>query len=271
MRFQTSIVKGFSMRLSIVLSFLVMSSSGTPPLKPVVVELFTSEGCSSCPPADALLLKLDRTQPVPGALVIALSEHVDYWDHLGWRDPFSSPVFTQRQEGYGRRFHTDSYTPQAVIDGASEAVGSDDRRIQDAIRRSANTDKVQVAISPVSRNSRGVPVVHVQVEPSGKVDPSGKSGGKNSAQVEIAVAENAVVSHVRAGENNGRKLDHVAVVRSLTDVGSLDSTGAFSADIPLTGELAQWSGKRIVAFVQDRQYGRIQGAAFRLLPPTVAN
>jgi hypothetical protein len=260
-----------SVRLSILLSplagFLLLSSSGTPatsgtgkPVQPVVVELFTSEGCSSCPHADALLLKLDRTQPVPGALVIALSEHVDYWDHLGWRDPFSSPVFTRRQEGYGQRFHTDSYTPQVVIDGTSEAVGSDDRRVEDAIRRTAAADKLQVVISPVTRNSRGVPVVHVEVE------PSGKSAGRNSAQVEIALAENAVVSHVRAGENNGRKLDHVAVVRSLTDAGSLDSTGAFSSDIPLTGELAQWNGKRLVAFVQDRQYGRIQGAAFRMLP-----
>jgi hypothetical protein len=110
-----------------------------------------------------------------------------------------------------------------------------------------------------------MPAVHVQVE------PSGKSAGRNPAQVEIALAENAIVSHVRAGENNGRKLDHVAVVRSLTTVGSLDSAGALSANIPLTGELAQWNGKRIIAFVQDRQTGRIQGAAFRLLLPAASH
>jgi hypothetical protein len=278
-------MKGFSMRLSIILSSLILSSLilsslagfqllnpfGTPavsstdkPLQPVVVELFTSEGCSSCPPADALLLKLDRTQPVSGALVIALSEHVDYWDHLGWRDPFSSPVFTRRQEGYGQRFHVDSYTPQVVVDGTSEAVGSDDQQVEDAIRQSAKADKLQVRISPVFKNSHGVPAVHVEVE------PSARSAGRSPAQLEVALAENAVVSHVRSGENNGRKLDHVAVVRSLTDMGGLDSAGAFSADIPLTGELAQWNSRRIIAFVQNRKYGRIQGAAFRLLLPPAA-
>src|ERR1700688_2555956 len=148
-------MKGSSTRLSIVLSslagFLLVVSSGTSATVPtdkqpraVVVELFTSEGCSSCPPADALLLKLDRTQPIPGALVIPLSEHVDYWDHLGWRDPFSSPVFSRRQEGYGQRLHPDGiYTPQVVIDGTSEALGSDARQVQDAIRQSIKVDKLQ--------------------------------------------------------------------------------------------------------------------------------
>ena len=265
------------MRLFVILSSvawgLLLSSPGIPaapatdkPLQPVVVELFTSEGCSSCPPADALLLKLDRTQPVPGALVIALSEHVDYWDRLGWKDPFSSPVFSRRQEGYGRRFHLDSvYTPEVVIDGSAEALGSDARQVQDAIRQSTKADKLQVRISPVLRNSRGVPTVHAQVEASDK--PAYRVG----AQVRMALAESAVVSDVLRGENSGRKLDHVAVVRSLVDSGSLDANGAFSADIPLTGELQHWNGKRIIVFVQDPQYGRIRGAALLLLSPTAPN
>jgi hypothetical protein len=269
-------MEGTFMRLPIILSSFagfLLSSSSTPaapatdkPRQPVVIELFTSEGCSSCPPADALLLRLDRMQPFPGALVIALSEHVDYWDRLGWRDPFSSPVFSRRQEGYGHRFHLDGvYTPQIVIDGSSEAVGNDARQVQDAIRQSVKADKLQIRISPVFRNSGGVPTVHVQVEPPEQPADSG------SAQLTVALAESAVVSHVLAGENSGRKLDHVAVVRSLLDLGLLDAAGAFSADIPLTGVLAHWSGKRIIAFVQNQHFGRIRGAAFRLLSPTALN
>jgi hypothetical protein len=264
------------MRRVLILSALAglfLSSSGRPAApgtdklrQPVVVELFTSEGCSSCPPADALLLQLDRMQPVPGALVIALSEHVDYWDRLGWRDPFSSPVFSRRQEGYSRRFRLGSlYTPQVVIDGTQEAVGNDGPRIQDAIRQSTKPDKLQIRISPVFTNSQGAPSVHIQVEPQEKPAASG------TGEVTVALAESAVVSHVRAGENSGRKLEHVAVVRSLMELGRLNADGAFAADIPLTGAFAQWGGKRIIAFVQDQNYGRIRGAALRLLSPAGPN
>ena len=92
---------------------------------PILVELFTSEGCSSCPPADAVLARLHEKQPAPGVQLIVLSEHVDYWNNLGWRDPFSDALFTDRQSRYGSRV----YTPQAVVDGRTDVLGSDEEGI----------------------------------------------------------------------------------------------------------------------------------------------
>ena len=129
------------------------------PRTPVIVELFTSEGCSSCPPADELLIMLDAQQPVAGALVIPLSEHVDYWNGLGWPDPFASTVFTQRQEQYARALATRGlYTPQMVVDGRLEFVGSQRHTAREAIARAGRRAE-----------GRGVPYHHRgwQSEPSG--------------------------------------------------------------------------------------------------------
>src|SRR3954462_9931100 len=127
----------------IVLAALIVTavaqSTSTPSARvPVVVELFTSEGCSSCPPADAVLSKLAKEQPVAGVEIIPLGMHVTYWDQLGWRDPASLPLATTRQQDYGVVFGTDRiYTPQAVIDGQDEVVGSDEAALRRAIARAA--------------------------------------------------------------------------------------------------------------------------------------
>src|ERR1700751_5468568 len=119
---------------------------------PVLLELFTSEGCSSCPPADRLLQILDEKQPVAGADLIVLSEHVDYWDRLGWRDPFSSPQYSARQQDYTNRYNFDGvYTPQLVVDGQFGFVGSDARAASSAIQKAIREPKIPIDISNLSR------------------------------------------------------------------------------------------------------------------------
>src|SRR5579872_1730072 len=122
-------------------------SSGQNARTPVVIELFTSEGCSSCPPADRLLARLENEQPVPQAEILVMEEHVDYWDQLGWRDPFSAASYTQRQQEYALAFGTeDVYTPEMVVDGRPGFTGSDDRRALEAIRDSASAPHATVDI-----------------------------------------------------------------------------------------------------------------------------
>src|SRR5262245_43533606 len=114
---------------------------------PVIVELFTSEGCSSCPPADAVLAQLQKTQPVAGAEVITLSEHVDYWNYIGWSDPFSSAAFSARQEAYSQAFGQERiYTPQMVVAGQAELVGTNMNKAREAIAKAAGSPKADVRV-----------------------------------------------------------------------------------------------------------------------------
>jgi hypothetical protein len=227
----------------------VPPASGPERRTAVMVELFTSEGCSSCPPADLLLEKLDQSQPVPGATIIALSEHVDYWNHIGWTDPYSSPVFSSRQAGYARRFHLEgSYTPQMIVDGATELVGSDWSRAESTIASATKLEKVPIRLLPV----RGAVRVEVDTIPS--------FAGRGKADVYFVLAQDSGTSDVLRGENQGRHLHHVAIVTNIQHVGNVSAKMAFTKDVP-TGGNGDLKGVRIIVFVQEPENGRVWGAA----------
>ena len=205
------------------------------------MELFTSEGCSSCPPADALLEKLDHSQPVPQAEIIVLSEHVDYWNHDGWTDPYSSAQLTHRQLAYAQRFHAEPFTPQMVVDGVAQFVGSDGREALSAIGSAAQADKLNIRVQRADAR------VHVEIDPGGR-------GG----DVYLVLAQNTAPSQVLAGENKGKNLHHVAVVRRMEQIGKWNGRKPFTKDVsPGKDDPAL----RLIAFVQESGTGRISGAA----------
>jgi hypothetical protein len=205
----------------------------------VLLELFTSEGCSSCPPADKLLEKLDRTQPLPGAQIIVLSEHVDYWNSLGWADPFSSPLFSQRQTEYVNKLGlSGAYTPQLVIDGSKDAVGSDESAVRAAILKAEMQTKVPVDLK-VQRSGTDA-----------KVEIKVTAGGRGT-NVYVALADDHAQSQVTRGENSHRTLQHVAVVKTLQLAGRTSDTGVFGKDLTLPlkdGSSGTW---RVVVFLQN--------------------
>jgi hypothetical protein len=227
---------------------------------PVLVELFTSEGCSSCPPADELLARLEQSQPVAGAEVIALSEHVDYWNRLGWNDPYSSAEFSSRQNDYARIFNTDDvYTPQMVVDGRAQFVGSNSGKAREAIEDSARDPKanVSVAVAAEDKNAASLTLA-VRVEGLPQVSKDG------SAEVLLAITESGLRSNVSRGENAGRRLTHSAVVRQFTRIGSIDSPrdGVFGAQPVVRIEKA-WNRENLkaVVFVQEPATRRVMGVA----------
>ena len=230
--------------------FAVSAGQATPP---VVVELFTSEGCSSCPPADAVLQRLDAG--VAGADVIALGEHVTYWDRLGWKDRFSADLYTQRQEEYGRRFRLGSvYTPQMVVNGQVEFVGVDEARARKEIANAALRQAGRVELK-VEANSVAVHALDLPQEAAG-------------AEVLLAITETDLNTDVRAGENGGRKLHHSGVVRSLVVIGRVESLRRGAGGVGFSGQAqlhlaSTWKREnlKLVAFVQDRVTGRIWSAS----------
>jgi hypothetical protein len=227
---------------------------------PVLVELFTSEGCSSCPPADALLAKLDHDQPVSGAEIIVLGEHVDYWDGQGWHDRFSSHQYTDRQNDYGTRLNVaDVYTPQMIVDGTDQFVGNDASHALRAIQHATQSSKVRLTLSR--------PVVDGH-KVSASVSAIAWPTTRPQADLYAALVDPTDTTEVRGGENGGHRLQHVGVVRSMQRVGTLRDIASgplsFSLKAPPDSKPAEM---RVVVFAQQNGPGAVVGATSANVTP----
>jgi hypothetical protein len=222
---------------------------------PVLVELFTAEGCSSCPPADAVLEKLIDAQPAAGVQIVGLGEHVDYWDRLGWKDRFSSAALTARQQKYANRSKSaDIYTPQMVVDGQDAFVGSDLAAARRAIERAiaGPHGSVRISVDEAAANVAHVALVVTSL-------PASAAGDR--ADLLVAITEDRLRTEVKRGENQGRTLTHAAVVRDMRTVAEgVSSSSAAEATIKLASDWAR-PNLKVVAFVQERASRRVLATA----------
>ena len=219
--------------------------------KAVLVELFTSEGCSSCPPADELLREINGKQTSAGQLIVGISEHVTYWNSLGWSDPYSSDIYTTRQNSYGKRFGLDSvYTPQMVVNGSEEFVGSDRTHLNHAILRQSAQDE-PIALQILS--------VHVDGSMLSFRFTANGEFPKEGADIVAVIADDADRSSVLRGENSGRALAHVAVARSLQKVASVTNATEKTVQMTLPRSLQASEGHHLILFAQIPGYGRVLG------------
>jgi hypothetical protein len=231
------------------IAYASIATAQRPITEPVLVlaELFTSEGCSSCPPADRLLETLLKEQPISGVYVVPLSEHVTYWDHQGWKDPFGSEQLTNRQKAYGSGFNLNSiYTPQLVIDGVSEAVGSDERNIRRVLLNAAKVPKPRLTLETQVKDGA------LSITASG---PGLSTTAGNDAELWWAVTEDNLVVDVMRGENASRTLRHSGVVRLLRSTRHDKAIGQTSLVLP--GPWEHRERLRVVAFVQSSKTRRV--------------
>jgi hypothetical protein len=226
-----------------ILATLALTMHGAPPKlgpTPVVVELFTSQGCSSCPPADALIHDIANDPALRGC-VIPLAFHVDYWDSLGWRDPFSSNEWTQRQARYARTMHLNSaYTPQAVVNGTREFVGSNRPALSAALEKASNEKPIGELTLTARREGNSL-IANIQATVPTNDD------------LMLAIVEDGVTTKIEHGENAGRTITNDAIVRKLIRVAHGEATVRLDP---------AWRNVSAVAFVQDRATRAIGAASF---------
>jgi hypothetical protein len=245
---------------SLFISANVTSAADAPAraaASPILVELFTSEGCSDCPPADALLQQFDSSQPVAGAQLIVLSEHVDYWNYIGWTDPYSARFFSDRQTAYTDNFKLKSaYTPQMVVDGSAEFVGNNPNLATQALQKAVAQKKIPVRISEISLDTPHVLRVHVEA------DALPDTSAIRKAEVYLAVALNHAESQVSRGENGGHRLTHVSVVQSLNKIGNVEVGKGFAQEVRAKLDpRTDLTNLRVVVFVQQPGQRQVLGAA----------
>ncbi len=230
----------------------VSVGQAVPAPKVVLVELFTSEGCSSCPPADAMLGRLNGLKTEAGQLIVGISEHVTYWNQLGWVDPFSQELFTQRQQAYSGRFHKeDVYTPQMVVNGESEMVGSDGRAVRDALHKAGQGAEGSLRIGAIEAAGKGLMVTY---------EVAGVAPG---AEVYAVVAEGHARSMVLRGENAGRGLEHVSVAQNMVRLGKVKSGESQTATVALPK--GNGGARHLIVFVQAAGLGRVLAADTKAL------
>jgi hypothetical protein len=224
---------------------------------PVLLELFTSEGCSSCPPADELLERLDAAQPVPGVQLIVLSEHVDYWNHDGWKDPYSSAQLTERQSGYVHSLGLNTpYTPQFIVDGASELKG-DASDVAQTLQKASTAAKVAVRIRSLRIDAGSPALVQGHIEVDG-------GSQKQNADIFVVTALDHAESEVSRGENSGRHLTHVAVAQEFIKVGKFEKQKTFSRSFQLKlKSRIDPANIRVIVLVQEPGFGKVLGAALQ--------
>ena len=217
-----------------------------------VVELFTSEGCSSCPSADVNLQRIENVAAKSDQHVFPLSFHVDYWNRLGWKDPFSQAVFSERQREYAAVLDSDTYTPQMIVNGVSQFVGSDRRRSDQAIRKALETPaKHSIAFTASEIDNPQRRAFRYQV-----TGPLSKTEERAGEVLNIAVATDMESVSVARGENGGRKLSHVWVVKGFQVIPLSSLEGTFEID----QSFVKQKHSRVIAYIQSRTTGAITGA-----------
>ena len=217
-----------------------------------VVELFTSEGCSSCPPADAALMDLVEHAQRDGLPVYALSFHVDYWNRLGWKDPFSAAAWSERQGAYSAKTGDGTYTPQCVVNGTHSFVGSRSTELNAEVNKAIAGSSGDLIEFEAHRTDAVITVSYSM--------PSTAAG----KELMVALVESGLSSEVRRGENGGRHLAHVNVVRELKRLVITDT--ARSGTVTLSASALKDSGNaQVILFVQERGQGAITGAASKKL------